>query len=91
MISVLREINTPRYPTVPMRMAADEAPITTWDNKTMKMDETTIGLKGSATQVRKIFSPERAKGEILAGENEKPEDAAKKLIDKMLSRDLLSL
>ena len=91
MIAVLREINTPRYPTVPMRMAAETAPITTWDNKFMKMDETTIGLKGSATQVRKIFSPERAKGEILAGEQEKPEEAAKKLIEKMISKDLLSL
>jgi electron transfer flavoprotein beta subunit len=91
MISVLREINTPRYPSVPMRLAALDAPITTWDNKMMKMDETTIGLKGSATQVRKIFSPERAKGEILAGEKDAPEAAAKALIDKMLSRDLMSL
>jgi electron transfer flavoprotein beta subunit len=91
MIAVLREINTPRYPTVPMRLAADEAPITTWDNKIMNMDVNTIGLKGSATQVRKIFSPERAKGEILAGETDKPEDAAKKLIEKMVSKDLLAL
>jgi electron transfer flavoprotein beta subunit len=91
MIAVLREINTPRYPTVPMRLAADEAPITTWDNKIMNMDVNTIGLKGSATQVRKIFSPERAKSEILAGETDKPEDAAKKLIEKMVSKDLLSL
>jgi electron transfer flavoprotein beta subunit len=57
----------------------------------MNMDVNTIGLKGSATQVRKIFSPERAKGEILAGETDKPEDAAKKLIEKMVSKDLLSL
>jgi electron transfer flavoprotein beta subunit len=91
MISVLREINTPRYPTVPMRIASETATITTWDNKIMNMDINTIGLKGSATQVRKIFSPERAKGEILAGETDKPEDAAKKLIEKMMSKDLLSL
>jgi electron transfer flavoprotein beta subunit len=57
----------------------------------MNMDINTIGLKGSATQVRKIFSPERDKGEILAGENDKTEDAAKKLIEKMVSKDLLSL
>jgi electron transfer flavoprotein beta subunit len=91
MIAVLREINTPRYPTVPMRLAAEIAPITNWDNKIMKIDEATVGLKGSATRVRKIFSPERTKGEIIAGAEEKPEEAAKKLIEKMISKDLLSL
>jgi len=91
MIAVLREINTPRYPNVPMRLMAEDAPITLWDNKIMQMNEATIGLKGSATQVRKIFSPERAKGEILASESDKPEDAAKRLIDRMREKDLLSL
>jgi electron transfer flavoprotein beta subunit len=91
MIAVLREINTPRYPTVPMRLMAEEAPITLWDNKIMKMDETTIGLKGSATQVRKIFSPERVKGEIISRDSDKPEDAARLLINRMMEKDLMSL
>jgi electron transfer flavoprotein beta subunit len=90
MIAVLREINTPRYPKVPLRLAAAEAPVTLWDNKVMKMDEATIGLKGSATQVRKIFSPQRARGEILGGESAQPAEVARLLIDKMKSRDLLS-
>ncbi|OGO39038.1 MAG: electron transfer flavoprotein subunit beta, partial [Chloroflexi bacterium RBG_16_57_8] len=64
LITVVREINRPRYPTVPMRLASEEAQVKVWDNKFMKLDEQTIGLKGSATQVRKIFSPERAKGQI---------------------------
>jgi electron transfer flavoprotein beta subunit len=91
MIAVLREINTPRYPKVPMRLAAEDAPITLWDNKVLKMNEATIGLKGSPTQVRKIFSPQRAKGEILGGDAAKPEEAAKLLINKMVEKDLLSL
>jgi electron transfer flavoprotein beta subunit len=91
MIAVLREINTPRYPNVPMRLMAEDAPIALWDNKKMQMDENTIGLKGSATQVRKIFSPERVKGEILGKESDKPEDSAKLLINKMIEKDLLSL
>jgi electron transfer flavoprotein beta subunit len=91
MIAVLREINTPRYPTVPMRLMAEDAPITLWDNKIMQMDETTIGLKGSATQVRKIFSPERVKGEILGRDTDKPEDSARLLINRMMEKDLLSL
>ncbi len=91
MVAVLREINTPRYPTVPMRLAAEDAAITLWDNKAMSIDEQLIGLKGSATQVRKIFSPERAKGEIIGGEADKPEDVARSLIDRMMEKDLLSL
>jgi electron transfer flavoprotein beta subunit len=90
MIAVLREINTPRYPKVPMRLMAEDAPITLWDNKIMQMNETTIGLKGSATQVRKIFSPERVKGEILSKDTDKPEDSARLLINKMMEKDLLS-
>jgi electron transfer flavoprotein beta subunit len=91
MIAVLREINTPRYPSVPMRLMAEEATITLWDNKVMQLNEGTIGLKGSATQVRKIFSPERVKGEILTRDNDKPEDTARLLINKMIEKDLLSL
>jgi electron transfer flavoprotein beta subunit len=91
MVAVLREINTPRYPDVPRRLMAEEAPIALWDNKVMQMDESTIGLKGSATQVRKIFSPERAKGEILTKNGDKPEESARLLIDKMMEKDLLAL
>jgi electron transfer flavoprotein beta subunit len=91
MVAVLREINTPRYPDVPRRLMAEEAPIALWDNKVMQMDESTIGLKGSATQVRKIFSPERAKGEILTKNGDKPEETARLLINKMIEKDLLSL
>jgi electron transfer flavoprotein beta subunit len=91
MIAVLREINTPRYPRVPMRLMAEDAPVTLWDNKVMQLNETTIGLKGSATQVRRIFSPERAKGQILTKNGDSPEDIAKTLITKMMEKDLLSL
>jgi electron transfer flavoprotein beta subunit len=61
LITVVREINRPRYPTVPMRLSSETAEVLTWDNKTMKLDELTIGLKGSATQVRKIFFSRKRK------------------------------
>jgi electron transfer flavoprotein beta subunit len=60
MISVVREINLPRYPTVPLRLKAEESQIILWSNQEMKLDEKTVGLKGSATKVCRIFSPERA-------------------------------
>ncbi|TET26297.1 MAG: electron transfer flavoprotein subunit beta/FixA family protein [Dehalococcoidia bacterium] len=91
MISVLREVNTPRYPTVPMRLMAEDTAVVLWDNKVLKLDEETIGLKGSATQVRRIFSPERAKGEILGDGIGNPEEAAHLLLDKLIERDIISL
>lgn len=91
MITVIREINTPRYPTVPMRLMAADAAVTLWDNKQMKLNEMTIGLKGSATQVRRIFSPERAKGEILGDGAKDPEQAAHILLDMLVEKDVISL
>jgi electron transfer flavoprotein beta subunit len=91
LITVVREINQPRYPTVPMRLISEETEVTLWDNKVMQLDESTIGLKGSATQVRRIFSPERAKGEVLGDGLNKPEEAAHLLIDTLLQKDIISV
>ena len=90
-ITVVREINRPRYPTVPMRLAAEAAEIPVWDNQVMKLDPETIGLRGSPTQVRRIFSPERVKGEILGDGLNKPEEAASLLLEQLLERDIISL
>jgi len=91
MIAVVREINKPRYPAVPMRLMAESTTVTLWDNKEMELSEETIGLKGSPTQVRKIFSPERAKGEILGDGANKPEEAAHLLLDRLIEKDILNL
>jgi electron transfer flavoprotein beta subunit len=91
MITVVREINHPRYPTVPGRLAAETGTVTVWDNKTLKLDENTIGLKGSPTQVRRIFSPERAKGEIIGDGINKPQETAKLLVDKLVAKDIVPL
>ena len=68
---------------------AEEATVTLWDNNEMKLSEETIGLKGSATQVRKIFSPERATGEILGDGVSNPEEAGGLLIDKLRGEGLI--
>jgi electron transfer flavoprotein beta subunit len=91
MITVVREINHPRYPTVPGRLAAETATVKVWDNKTLKLDENLIGLKGSATQVRRIFSPERAKGEIIGDGLNKPVETADLLVDKLVGKDIIPL
>jgi electron transfer flavoprotein beta subunit len=91
MLTVVRELNRPRYPKVPMRLAAIGTSVTLWNNQTLKLDEQQIGLKGSPTWVSKIFSPERAKGEILGDGYADPEGTARMLIDNLLAKDMLPI
>ncbi|GFO56382.1 electron transfer flavoprotein subunit beta [Geomonas sp. Red276] len=91
MLTVVRELNNPRYPTVPMRLASEDARVELWNNEVLKLDVGTIGLKGSPTWVSRIFSPERAKGEVIGDGVKDPSGAAHLLIDKLLSKDLLAV
>jgi electron transfer flavoprotein beta subunit len=90
-LTVVREINRPRYPTVPMRLAAERGEIPVWGNAVMTIDPETIGLKGSPTKVNRIFSPEREKGEIIGDGAHDPDGAAALLIERLMSKDLLPL
>src|SRR5512144_440418 len=87
MITVVRELNRPRYPTVPMRLKGAATPVTVWDNSHLGLDVNSIGLKGSPTWVSRIFSPERAPGEILGDGLNDPAGTARMLVDNLLRMD----
>jgi electron transfer flavoprotein beta subunit len=91
MLTVVRELNRPRYPTVPMRLESQDAAVKVWNNEVLKLDVNSCGLKGSPTWVSRIFSPEREKGEIIGDGVSNPEATAELLIEKLLGKDLLSL
>jgi len=91
MITVVREINRPRYPTVPMRLAAANARVTVWSNEQLQLDVGTIGLKGSPTWVSKIFSPERDQGEIIGDGVNDPIGTAHLLVEQLLAKDMLAV
>jgi len=68
-ITVMKDINDPRLPSLLGIKKAAKATIPTWTAKDLGVDENRVGLKGSPTWVWKVFSPEaRAGGEILKGE-----------------------
>jgi electron transfer flavoprotein beta subunit len=90
MVTVVREINQPRYPTVEGRLRAQLAEIPTWNNEVLRLPPEQIGLKGSPTNVKKIFAPQRAVGEILGDGERDPEEAVQLLIQKLIERDILS-
>jgi electron transfer flavoprotein beta subunit len=90
MITVVRELNRPRYPTVPLRLDSADATVQVWDNSVLNLDVNGCGLKGSPTWVSRIFSPERDKGEIIGDGMADPAGTAKLLIQRLLSKDLLT-
>ncbi|HTG82339.1 MAG TPA: electron transfer flavoprotein subunit beta/FixA family protein [Geobacteraceae bacterium] len=91
MVTVVREINRPRYPTVPMRLAAADARVTVWSNQELQLDVNRIGLKGSPTWVSKIFSPERVKGEIIGDGLGDPVGTARLLVEQLMAKDMLAV
>jgi electron transfer flavoprotein alpha/beta subunit len=66
LISVLNDINHPRYPSMAgILKAHDNSKITFLDAKSLNADESKIGLNGSSTEVWKIFAPKRKGDHII--------------------------
>jgi electron transfer flavoprotein beta subunit len=81
LLTVVRELNEPRLPSLRGKMAAKKAEIIKWTAKDIGADEQSTGLPGSPTQVKNIFAPEaRSDREMLEGE---PEEQAERLIEKL--------
>jgi electron transfer flavoprotein beta subunit len=70
-LTVVKEINEPRLPSLKGKMRAKKATIPTWTAKDVNCDEKQIGLEGSPTRVVKIFTPPpRQGGQMLDGDAE---------------------
>jgi electron transfer flavoprotein beta subunit len=91
LITVVREINIPRYPTVPGRLAAADAPVSTWTNSVLKLEPEKIGLRGSPTHVKKIFAPQRAKGETVSAEGEQKDAALDRVMERLVDWGIIRL
>jgi electron transfer flavoprotein beta subunit len=79
LLTVVKEINEPRLPSLKGMMRAKQAKIMHWTAKDIAADPTYIGLDGSPTRVVKIFTPSpRVGGQMLTGETQ---EVAKKLAD----------
>jgi len=69
LFTVVKEINSPRLPSLKGMMRAKAAKITKWTADDIEADPGSIGLDGSPTRVVKIFTPAPRKGgEMLKGD-----------------------
>jgi len=79
LFTVVKEINTPRLPSLKGMMRAKSAKIVKWTADDIKANPKSLGLDGSPTRVVKIFTPTPRKGgEMLKGDTA---DIAKELVE----------
>jgi electron transfer flavoprotein beta subunit len=84
-ITVLKEINTPRLASLKGKMRAKKQEIPVWKNADLGIEDKKVGLDGSPTRVVRIFTPPvKEGGVILEGE---PEEVVGKLLEEV--KDLL--
>ena len=76
LLTAVKELNEPRLPSLKGKMAAKKAVIRKWGASDIMADQNDLGLKGSPTQVKNIFTPEARSGrKILEGDTEEQVDA----------------
>ncbi len=86
-LTVVKEINEPRLPSLKGKMRAKKAAITVWDEKNIEADPEKIGLKGSPTAVNRTFSPpRRGGGEMIQADS--ASEAAKIAVQKIKALQL---
>lgn len=87
LLTVVKEINEPRLPSLKGKMRAKSAPIPVWSAAEIGAEESKTGLKGSPTWVKRIFVPEvKCGGEIFRGT---PEEQTKALVEAILARKVI--
>ncbi len=85
LITLLKDANTPRLPSLRGKMKSRKIDIPVWGREDLELPENEVGLDGSPTRVVKITTPEIiSNGEMHHGE---PEELAKLLVDALLGRE----
>ena len=88
LVTVVKSIHEPRLPTAKGGMRANRMEIPVLTVNDIKVDEARIGLKGSPTQVRRIFTPEqRTQGELIQADSGR--EAAQVLVEKLTQAKLI--
>jgi electron transfer flavoprotein beta subunit len=76
LLTVVKELNQPRMPSLKGKMAAKKAEIIKMGKSEIEADENNLGLKGSPTQVKNIFAPQiKAERKIIEGTPEEQVNA----------------
>jgi electron transfer flavoprotein beta subunit len=90
LLTVVKDINQPRYPTIMGIRRATRAEIPTWTAADLTGTQPDLlGLKGSPTQVVRVFNPPPRGGETVMVDGESPQEQAAKLADLLLKEKII--
>jgi electron transfer flavoprotein beta subunit len=86
-VSVVKEINEPRLPSLKGKMNAKKAPITNWSAADIDIDASGVGANSPTKTIKAAAPPPRQKGEMIEGDT--PEEIADKLVQKLRDNQAL--
>jgi electron transfer flavoprotein beta subunit len=86
-ISVVKEINEPRLPSLKGKMAAKKREIIKWSAIDLGLSGVGLGAQSRTKTLSVTPPPPRSKGEIITGET--PEDIADKLFEKLRKNQVI--
>lgn len=86
-ISVVKEINEPRLPSLKGKMAAKKKEITRWSASDLGLENAAVGVSSGTKTLTVSPPPERSKGVMIEGET--PEEIADKLFEKLRADQIL--
>jgi len=89
MVSVVKEINQPRMPTLKGKIKAKKVDIPILKAEDIGADERRIGLKGSPTRVVKIFHPQVTRTGVIVSADQDLDGAINGLVDFLRKRQIL--
>lgn len=90
LITVLKEINTPRFPTFRRIRRAARLEIPTWTPDDLSgIEPELLGLEGSPTRVVRVFAPPRPDRELEWFDGDTPAQAATALAERLLAERLV--
>ncbi len=90
LLTVVKDINQPRYPTIMGIRRATRTEIPVWTAADLPdAKPELLGLKGSPTQVVRVFNPPPRSGQIVMIEGESPQEQAAKLADLLLQEKVI--
>ncbi|MGB4705396.1 MAG: electron transfer flavoprotein subunit beta/FixA family protein [Candidatus Saccharicenans sp.] len=89
LITVVKDINQPRYPTILGIRRAQKVQIPVWTSKDLNVDPNLIGLNGSPTRVVKIETPPPRPGKCEIIQGDSVEQMAEILAEKLIAEKII--
>lgn len=87
-LTAIKELNTPRYMSVPGILKAAKAEIQVWTAEDIGVDKTVVGLKASPTNVFRSFTP-KPKGKGITVEGDTPKEQAGNLLADLREKHII--